>query len=295
MKGIVLAGGRGTRLNPATRAVSKQLLPVFDKPMIYYPIAVLMLAGIREILLISDPKSLPAFRDLLGGGGRLGIEITYAEQPEPRGIAEALVIGEPHISGGPCALVLGDNIFYGADLEKTLRAAAENVAGCVLFGQEVADPQRYGIIEFDASGRVVSIEEKPSIPKSSCAVSGLYFYGGDVSAVAREVYPSPRGELEITDVNRAYLERGAARFVSLGGDCVWMDAGTEDALLDAGIRVRGMARDKGVRVGCLEQVALEMGFIGAGDCYRLGAALEDSPYGRYVMDVAQVFNGANRR
>lgn len=294
MKGIVLAGGRGSRLHPATRAMSKQLLPVYDKPVVYYPISVLMLIGIREILVICSPDALSGFRALLGDGRWLGIEISYATQAEPRGIAEALIIGERHIDGGPCALVLGDNLFYGPTLGETLRGAAGSLDGCVLFGKEVSDPQRFGIGELDADGNLVSIEEKPAYPKSKHAITGLYFYDGRASEIALRTSPSPRGELEITDVNRVYVEERRARFVPLGDDCTWIDAGTEESLFDAGERVRRLVREQGIRVGCLEQVALEMGFIGPEECFRLGAEMGDSPYGRYVVDVARSLNGTYR-
>lgn len=294
MRGIILAGGRGTRLHPVTRATSKQLLPVYDKPVIYYSLSVLMLIGIREILIICSPDAVSGFQALLGDGHQLGISISYETQEEPRGIAEALIIGERHIGGGPCALVLGDNLFYGPTLGATLRDAADSLDGCVLFGREVADPQRFGIAEFDVDGNLISIEEKPSYPKSKHAVTGLYLYDGRASEIAAGVRPSPRGELEITDVNQAYVEAGRARLVPLGDDCTWIDAGTEESLFDAGDRVRRLAREHGLRVGCVEQVALEMGFIDADQCFRLGMELGDSPYGRYVVDVARSLNGTYR-
>ena len=281
-------------MHPVTRATSKQLLPVYDKPVIYYPLSVLMLIGIREILIICTPEAVSGFRSLLGDGRHLGISISYETQEEPRGIAEALVIGERHIDGEPCALVLGDNLFYGPTLGRTLRDAADSLEGCVLFGKEVADPQRFGIAEFDASGNLVSIEEKPAYPRSKHAVTGLYLYDGRASRIAADVRPSPRGELEITDVNQAYVEEGSARFVPLGDDCTWIDVGTEESLFDAGDRVRRLAQEHGVRVGCVEQVALEMGFIDADECSRLGRESGDSPYGRYVVDVARSLNGTYR-
>lgn len=294
MKGIVLAGGRGTRLHPVTRATSKQLLPVYDKPVIYYSLSVLMQIGIREILLICDPTAMSGFRALLGDGRHLGIDISYATQDEPRGIAESLVIGKDHIAGGPCALVLGDNLFYGDTLGETLRDATGSLDGCVLFGKEVTEPHRFGVAEFGNDGELISIEEKPAYPKSKHAVTGLYFYDDRVSEIASKVRPSPRGELEITDVNRFYVEEGRARFVPLGDDCSWVDTGTEESLFEAGARIRRLVQEHGVRVGCVEQVALEMGFIDADECSRLGSEMGDSPYGRYVVDVARSLSGTYR-
>lgn len=293
MKGIVLAGGRGTRLHPTTRVTSKQLLPVYDKPLVYYPISTLMSAGIREILVISDAESLVALQALLGDGRRLGMEIGYAEQERPRGIAEALLIGERHIAGGPSALILGDNLFHGPGLERLLQESAAP-DGCVLFGAKVADPERYGVGEVDSGGRLVSLEEKPRRPRSDNAVAGLYFYGPDVVEIARGVRPSERGELEITDVNRAYLEQGRASLVTLGADITWIDAGTESSLLEAGQYAASVLHGQGVRIACIEETAMRMGFIDADWCHRLGVDMKDSPYGRYVMDAARRWNGDSK-
>jgi len=293
MKGIVLAGGSGTRLHPITRAVSKQLLPVYDKPMIYYPLSVLMIAGIREILVISTPHDLPLFRRLLGDGAELGLEIGYAEQPSPDGLAQAFVIGADHVGDDPAALVLGDNIFHGPNfsglLQRSMRSIAAGEYGCALFGYPVRDPERYGVAEADADGRLVSIEEKPEKPRSDRAVTGLYFYDNDVVEIARGLTPSARGELEITDVNRAYLERGTARLHDLGRGFAWLDTGTHESLLEAGEYVRVLENRQGVRIACLEEIALRMGFIDAEACYALGEQQVKSGYGTYVMDIAASF------
>ncbi|MFP5072068.1 glucose-1-phosphate thymidylyltransferase RfbA [Pseudonocardia nantongensis] len=294
MKGIVLAGGTGSRLFPLTRAVSKQLLPVYDKPMIYHPLTTLMLAGIREILLISTPHDLPGFQRLLGDGGHLGLEITYAPQEHPNGLAEAFVIGAEHVRGGPSALVLGDNIFHGASFGDLLRRRARQVttgeAGCVLFGYPVGDPQRYGVGEADEDGRLISIEEKPERPRSDRAITGLYLYDDQVVEIAAGITPSARDELEITDVNRAYLEQGRAHLQDLGRGFAWLDTGTHESLMEAGQYVRVLENRQGVRIACVEEVALRMGFIGAGQCHDLGAALAGSGYGEYVMGVARSFD-----
>jgi glucose-1-phosphate thymidylyltransferase len=291
VKGIILAGGSGTRLHPITRAVSKQLLPVYDKPMVYYPLSVLMLAGIREILLISTPVDLPLFRRLLGSGDELGLEISYAEQPQPNGLAEAFIIGRDHVGSDAVALVLGDNIFYGHGLAELLQREAAGVDGCTLFGYEVSDPERYGVAEADASGRLLSIEEKPARPRSNTAVTGLYFYDGDVVDLAASLTPSARGELEITDLNRAYLDKGSARLVRLGRGMAWLDTGTHDSLIEAGQFVQVLEHRQGVRIACVEEIALRMGYIDTARAYRLGEALGKSGYGRYVMDVARSFRG----
>ena len=289
MKGIVLAGGSGTRLHPITRAVSKQLLPVYDKPMVYYPLSVLMLSGVREILVISTPTDLPLFRRLLGDGHGLGLELSYAEQAEPNGLAEAFLIGRAHVGDDAAALVLGDNIFYGEGLSELLQREASTVDGCTLFGYRVSDPERYGVAEASADGRLLSIEEKPARPRSSTAVTGLYFYDNDVIEIAAALTPSARGELEITDVNRAYLDKGIARLVDLGRGMAWLDTGTHDSLLEAGQFVQVLEHRQGVRIACLEEIALRMGFIDALQAYRLGEALGKSGYGQYVMDVASTF------
>ncbi|GAA3841153.1 glucose-1-phosphate thymidylyltransferase RfbA [Saccharothrix violaceirubra] len=286
MKGIVLAGGSGTRLHPITQAVSKQLLPVYDKPMVYYPLSVLMLAGVREVLLISTPTDLPLFRRLLGDGAQFGLSISYAEQAHPNGLAEAFVIGADFVGDDDVSLVLGDNIFYGQGFSKVLQSNARSLDGCVLFGYPVKDPERYGVGEVDDSGRLVSIEEKPATPKSNKAITGLYFYDNDVVEIARNLKPSARGELEITDVNLAYLREGKANLVDLGRGFAWLDTGTHDSLLEAGQFVQVLEHRQGVRIACLEEIALRMGFITAAECYALGEKLAKSGYGQYVMAVA---------
>ncbi len=287
MKGIVLAGGSATRLHPITRAVSKQLLPVYDKPMVYYPLSVLMLAGIRDILVVSTPEDLPLFARLLGDGSELGVAISYAAQATPGGLAEAFLVGADHIGADTAALVLGDNIFHGPGFSRLLRRHAAELTGCCLFGYPVKDPQRYGVGECDASGRLISIEEKPTVPRSNRAITGLYFYDNDVVDIARGLRPSARGELEITDINRAYLERGTATLVDLGRGFAWLDTGTQDSLLAAAQYVQVLEQRTGVRIACLEEVALRMGYIDADACYALGAKLAHSGYGEYVMDVAR--------
>ncbi len=289
MKGIVLAGGSGTRLHPITQAVSKQLLPVYDKPMIYYPLSVLMLAGIREVLVISTPHDLPMFRRLLGDGAQWGLELSYAEQAEPNGLAEAFVIGAAHIGTDDVALVLGDNIFYGHGFSGQLQQLTPGIDGCVLFGYPVRDPERYGVGEVDGAGMLVSIEEKPAQPRSNQAITGLYFYDNDVVEIARGLQPSPRGELEITDVNLHYLARGKARLVNLGRGFAWLDTGTHDSLLEAGQYVQVIEHRQGVRVACLEEIALRMGFIDADACLALGTAMAKSGYGQYVQEIARSF------
>lgn len=291
MKGIVLAGGTGTRLHPITRAVSKQLLPVYDKPMIYYPLSTLMLAGVRDILVITTPDDQPSFVRLLGDGNELGLNIGYATQAAPNGIAEAFLIGADHIGGAHCALVLGDNIFHGPGFSGLLRAAREGLSsgrdGAVLFGYPVKDPERYGVGEADAAGRLISIEEKPARPRSDRAITGLYLYDGEVTAIAKELTPSARGELEITDVNRAYLERGRARLVDLGRGFAWLDTGTHESLIQAGTYVQVLENRQGIRIACLEEVALRMGYISAEQAYALGERQARNGYGEYVMAVAR--------
>ncbi len=286
MKGIVLAGGAGTRLHPVTRAVSKQLLPVYDKPMIYYPLSVLMLAGIRDILVITTPEDNSGFRRLLGDGSEWGLNLTYAEQPRPEGLAQAFQIGAEHIGNDSVALVLGDNIFYGQNFAQRLIDAATDLQGCVLFGYPVRDPERYGVGEKDAGGKLVSIEEKPAKPKSNLAITGLYLYDNKVVEYARDLKPSPRGELEITDLNNLYLQAGTAALVDLGRGFAWLDTGTHDSLLEAGEFVKVLEHRQGIRISCLEEIALRKGFIDAQACYALGSTLGKSPYGQYVMQVA---------
>ena len=294
MKGIILAGGTGTRLHPITRAVSKQLLPVYDKPMIYHPLSTLMLAGVREILLISTPDDLPGFHRLLSDGNELGLTITYAEQPSPDGLAQAFLIGAEHVGDDCAALVLGDNIFHGPGfsglLHRSVSAVQNGDDGCVLFGYAVKDPQRYGVGEADPDGRLISIEEKPAHPRSNRAITGLYLYDNTVVEIARGLTPSARGELEITDVNKVYLERGRARLVDLGRGFAWLDTGTHESLLEAGQYVQVLENRQGIRIACVEEVALRMGFIDADACFELGARQGKSGYGAYVMDVAKSFS-----
>jgi glucose-1-phosphate thymidylyltransferase len=286
MKGIILAGGTGVRLYPTTLATSKQLLPVFDKPLIYYPLSVLMLAGIRDILLISTPSDVPQFQRLLGDGSRLGLVISYAEQDEPRGLAEAFTIGADFIGGECVALVLGDNIFHGDALGPLLSSRATEVDGCVLFGCQVRDPERYGVGEADQAGRLISIEEKPIAPRSNRAITGLYFYDRNVVDIAKNIRPSARGELEITDVNRQYLQWGKAQLVDLGAGIAWLDAGTPESMLAASHYVQIIRDTQGVNVGCVEEIALELGLLDAAACHRVGAQFGKSPYGQYLMSVA---------
>jgi len=286
MKGIVLAGGSGTRLHPITQAISKQLLPVYDKPMIYYPVSVLMLAGIREILIISTPTDLPMFRRLLGNGDQFGLQFSYAEQPSPNGLAEAFVIGADFIGDDDVALVLGDNIFYGQGFSGRLRTAVSELDGCTLFGYPVKDAQRYGVGETDDQGKLISIEEKPAKPRSNKAITGLYLYNNDVVDIAQSLKPSARGELEITDVNLTYLRQDRATLVDLGRGFAWLDTGTHDSLLEAGQFVQVLEHRTGVRIACLEEIALRMGFISPEVCYALGAKIAKSGYGDYVKAVA---------
>nr|WP_042189024.1 glucose-1-phosphate thymidylyltransferase RfbA [Kibdelosporangium sp. MJ126-NF4]CTQ98093.1 Glucose-1-phosphate thymidylyltransferase (EC 2.7.7.24) [Kibdelosporangium sp. MJ126-NF4] len=287
MKGIILAGGSGTRLHPITVAVSKQLLPVNDKPMIYYPLSVLMLAGIREILVISTERDLPQFERLLGDGSELGLRLDYAVQRQPNGLPEAFLIGADHIGTDSVALVLGDNIFHGPRFSDVLADGIRDLDGCVLFGYPVHDPERYGVGETDASGRLVSIAEKPAQPRSNRAITGLYFYDNDVVDIAKNLHPSARGELEISDVNRIYLERGKARLVDLGRGFAWLDTGTPESLLLAGQYVQTLEHRQGVRIACVEEVALRMGFIDPDACFALGEQQAKSGYGQYVMAIAQ--------
>jgi len=294
LKGIVLAGGNGTRLHPVTLVGSKQLAPVYDKPMIYYPLTVLMVSGIQDILIVTRPSELSLFRALFGDGRQLGLRIDYAVQVEPRGIADAFRLGADHIGDQDCALILGDNLFHGEGLPALLRRSAQTLDGCVLFGRRVADPRGFGVAELDARGRLISIEEKPQRPRSDVAIPGLYFFDSRVVDITKNLTPSARGELEITDVLRAYLADGAARLVPLGADVTWLDTGTHESLLEAGGFVRDLQRRTGTRLGCIEEAALSMGYIGPDDCYALGAAMGGSPYGRYVMERARSFATAGQ-
>lgn len=290
MKGIILAGGSGTRLHPITKAVSKQLLPVYDKPLVYYPLSVLMLAGIREVLVVSTPRDVPAYRELLGDGSSLGMRLEYAEQAEPRGLAEALTIGRGFLAGGPCALALGDNVFHGQDLTRVLSRARERVereGGAVVFGYPVRDPRAFGVVEFDEGRRVVGIEEKPERPKSGYAVPGLYFYDGRASDVAAGVRPSERGELEITSVNNAYLREGRLSVELMGRGMAWLDTGTPEGMLKAAEYVEAVQSRQGYCIACIEEIAYRRGFIGAGRLLELGRALGKTDYGRYLISVAR--------
>ena len=285
MKGIILAGGSGTRLYPLTKVVSKQLLPVYDKPMIYYPLSVLMLAGIREILIISTPHDLPSFRELFRDGSQLGLSISYAEQPKPEGLAQAFLIGKEFIGSDPVCLILGDNIFFGPGFSRILRESAQLTRGGLIFGYMVSDPERYGVVEFDADNRVVGIEEKPLKPKSKYAVPGLYFYDNDVIAIAEQVRPSARGELEITDINNEYLRRGSLKVQPLGRGFCWLDTGTHESLEQASSYVQAVQERQGLKIACIEEIAYELGYISLDQLLGLADDMLKNQYGQYIVEV----------
>jgi glucose-1-phosphate thymidylyltransferase len=287
LKGIILAGGSGSRLHPLTRAVSKQLMPIYNKPMIYYPLSTLMLSGIRQVLVITTPHEQDGFKRLLGDGSEIGLQITYAAQPSPDGLAQAFIIGRDFVGPDRVTLALGDNVFYGAHLSDYLRSAAARETGATVFGYQVRDPERYGVVEFDAAGRAVSLEEKPSKPKSSYAVTGLYFYDNQVIDIAAQLKPSSRGELEITDVNRAYLERGGLHVEKLARGIAWLDTGTHESLMQASNYIHAIEERQGLMVACLEEIAYRMGYITPAEVTRLAGAMGSSAYGQYLLSMLE--------